>query len=123
MAATDQNYRDQYALDVVFGASSILMLASLMWMFVQDFNREFKAEQRPFRDVEVALAQRLALEQIPSLAEFDAAQSAVVQAREEREANDQKVRELRKEVAKFLPDKERSENKFQTIKSDLESRL
>src|SRR6266496_4214675 len=102
MAATDQSYRDQYALDVVFGVSSILMLVSLIWMFVQDFNREFKAEQRPFRDVEVALAQRLALEQIPSLAEFDAAQSAVIQAREEREANDQKVRELRTEVAKFL---------------------
>src|SRR6266496_127373 len=123
MAATDQSYRDQYALDVVFGVSSILMLVSLIWMFVQDFNREFKAEQRPFRDVEVALAQRLALEQIPSEAEFVAATEAVKKAKAESDANDKKVRELREEVAELLPDKERSENKFQTIKSDLESRL
>ena len=36
MAATDQNYRNQYALDIVFAVSSILMLVSVLWMFVQD---------------------------------------------------------------------------------------
>src|SRR5262245_29309095 len=123
MAATDQPYRNQYTLDVVFGISSILMLLSLLWMFVQDYNREYKAEQRPFRDVEVGIAQRAALEQIPSLAEFQAATDAVYKAREEREANDSKVRELRAQIAKLLPDKERSEIKFQAIKSELESRL
>jgi cbb3-type cytochrome oxidase cytochrome c subunit len=123
MAATDQNYRNQYALDVVFGVSSILMLVSLIGMFVQDFNREFKAEQRSFRDVEVALAQRLALDQIPASTELEAAAKAVEDARADRAKNDDEIREFRREVAKLLPEKERSENKFQTIKSDLESRL
>src|SRR5262245_54695465 len=123
MAATDQPYRNQYTLDVVFGVSSVLMLLSLVWMFVQDFNREFKTEQRTFRDVESALAQRLALDQIPSLAEFDSAAQAVEQARAERETNAGKVKELRDQIAKLLPEKERSEVRFQAIKSDLESRL
>src|SRR5438132_1107646 len=55
MAATDKHYRDQYALDIVFAVSSILMLVSVVWMFVQDYSREFKDEQRSFRDVEADL--------------------------------------------------------------------
>src|SRR5262245_26449986 len=115
MAATDQNYRSQYALDVVFGVSSILMLVSVIWMFVQDFNREFKAEQRSFRDVEVALAQRLALEQIPPSDELEAAAQAVAKARAEKADNDERIREFRGEVARLLPEKERSENRFQAV--------
>src|SRR5688572_22577609 len=109
MAASDQPYRNQYSLDVVFGVSSILMLLSLVWMFVQDFNREFKTEQRVFRDVESAIGQRLALESIPSLAEFNTASQAVDEARAEREANAEKRQELQSEIAKLQPLKERSE--------------
>ena len=65
MAATDQTYRNQYSLDVVFAVSSILMLLSIVWMLVQDFQREYKTEQREFRDVEVAMAQREALAKMP----------------------------------------------------------
>src|SRR5215471_16526266 len=81
MAATDKTHRDQYTLDVVFAITSILMLISIVWMFVDDYNREFKHEQRRFRDVEAGLAQRQALDQMPSFAEFDAAEQAVEQAR------------------------------------------
>ncbi len=123
MAATDQSYRNQYTLDVVFGVSSILMLFSVLWMFVQDYNREYKAEQRPFRDVEVALAQRLALDQIPTTAEFDAAADAVEKARQKRANDDPEIREWRAGITEMLADKERSEIKYQGIKSDLESRL
>ena len=52
MAATDQTYRNQKTLDVVFGVSCLLMLLSTMWMFVQDYDREYKPIQRKFRDVE-----------------------------------------------------------------------
>ena len=48
MAATDKTYRDQYHLDIVFALSSILMLVSLVWMFMQDYYREYKEEQRGF---------------------------------------------------------------------------
>src|SRR5262245_44473992 len=100
MAATDQPYRNQYTLDVVFGISSILMLLSLLWMFVQDYNREYKVEQRPFRDVEVALAQRLALEQIPSLKEFEEAEASVAEAREEAGLYEPELKAKRDELQK-----------------------
>src|ERR1700730_5793648 len=106
MAATDQNYRNQYGLDIVFAVSSILMLVSVLWMFVQDYNREFKHEQRSFRDVETALAQRAALEQIPSAAKFETAEKEIDQARAELNKHTDKITELRREAAKVQPDKE-----------------
>ena len=57
MAASDKPFHNQRTLDIVFAVSNILMLLSVVWMFVQDYNREFKVEQRTFRDVEVAIAQ------------------------------------------------------------------
>ncbi len=73
MAATDQAYRNQYRLDIVFAVSSILMLLSIVWMLVDDYRREYKTEQRIFRDVEMAMAQRDALSKLPTKAAFDAA--------------------------------------------------
>jgi hypothetical protein len=122
MAASDAFYRRQYTLDVVFGVSSVLMLVSLIWMFVQDYQREYKTEQRVFRDVESALAQRMALEQIPSGEEVAAAEAKVLEKKREREDNDAKVRELRAELAELQPKKERLEVRFQEIKSEIESR-
>src|SRR5437660_12579277 len=107
MAATDKTYRDQYSLDVVFAITSILMLVSSVWRFVDDYNREFKTEQRRFRDVEAALAQRQALDQMPSFAEFEAAQSMVEQARTFRSPAKLKKRteELEEELAKAKEEK------------------
>src|SRR5262249_51042002 len=65
MAATDQHYRSQYGLDVVFGVSCAALLLSTLWMFVQDYNREFKAVQRTFRDVEASLAEREMIDKMP----------------------------------------------------------
>ena len=45
MAASDQTYRNQRTLDVVFGVSCLLMLVSIVWMFAQDYYRPFKVEQ------------------------------------------------------------------------------
>src|SRR5438552_16000804 len=90
MAATDKPYRDQNTLDIVFALSNILMLVSIVWMFMQDYDREFKHEQRAFRDVEAALAQRQALDQMPTQAEFEKAMKAVDKARAYR--HDENVR-------------------------------
>src|SRR4051812_46279060 len=98
MAATDKQYRSQYALDVVFAITSLLMLVSIILMLVQDYNREFKTEQRRFRDVEAAVAQRMALEQIPSEAELTQAEAKVQQAKSARDAQQDKIGELRREI-------------------------
>src|SRR6266403_1295647 len=65
MAATDKPYRNQRTLDIVFGVSCILMLLSTVWMFAQDYFREFKTIQRQFRDVEEGVAERTMLDKLP----------------------------------------------------------
>jgi hypothetical protein len=85
MAATDKPFHNQRTLDIVFGVSNILMLLSIIWMFWQDYAREYKTEQRVFRRVEVAMAQRTALEQIPSDEDFKEKENAVQTAMQSRE--------------------------------------
>jgi cytochrome c2 len=71
MAATDQTYRRQKTLDVVFAITGILMLLSLFAMFGQDYFRDFKVEQRQFRDVETGVAEQTLLRQLPHAALAD----------------------------------------------------
>ena len=118
MAATDKPYRNQRTLDIVFAVSCILMLASTVWMLVVDYNREFKAVQRNFRDVESVLNERQMLAQLPDPAE-------VKKLQEEVAAKKQAVEEARKQV---LPEEqrltaERDERTatFRSIKADFDS--
>src|SRR5262245_49495825 len=67
MAASDQHYRPQHALDIIFGVSCLVMLLTIVGMFTQDYFREFKVEQRQFRDIEAALAQRAVIDQVAVL--------------------------------------------------------
>ncbi len=107
MAATDKPHRDQNILDIVFAVSSILMLVSIVGMFMQDYFLEFKEEQRSFRDVETALAQRQALDQLPNLEQFDQAQNAVLEARAFRNPAELNkfIEDLKSEIAKAPADK------------------
>src|SRR5262245_18602105 len=86
MAATDQTYRHQKALDIVFAVSSIAMLVAVIGMFVQDYNRPWKAEQREFRDVEPALFARPAVQELPDPAKYKAAKEKAKAAAAQREA-------------------------------------
>jgi cytochrome c2 len=121
MAATDQPYRSQKSLDIVFAVSSVLMLLSMVWMFAEDYNREYKAEQRQFRDVVTAMAQRGALEQMPSLKEFRAKKAAVVKAKQDLESNRDAIRDLRSEAAKLQPTREKLDAQYQNLKAELDS--
>ena len=80
MAATDKPYRNQKTLDIVFAVSCILMLLSVVWMLVADYNREFKAVQRTFRDVESVLNERQMLAALPDPADVEAVRKAVAEA-------------------------------------------
>jgi len=124
MAATDQAYRNQKTLDIVFAVSGFLMLASIVWMFADDYYREYKTEQRQFRDVEAALAQRIALQKLPSVADFTAAKGAVEDARKVRNKKEiqERAQEIDRQIRALLPAKERSEQRFQSIQADLTSR-
>ena len=53
MPATEQTWRDQKWMHIVFGVTSVLMLVTTIWMLTADHEREWKEYQRDFRDVEV----------------------------------------------------------------------
>ena len=64
MAATAEPFRNQKTLDIVFGASCAAMMLSTIWMFVADYQRDYKNVQRTFRDVEATLAEREMLDKL-----------------------------------------------------------
>src|SRR5438045_2786729 len=104
MAATDQNYRNQKTLDIIFAVSCVLMLLSIVWMFWQDYSREFKRVQREFRDVDEALTERSMLDRLPDPSRVREASDAVVKARsklnEIKVANEKEFRQLYADKAK-----------------------
>ncbi len=123
MAATDQPYRHQKTLDIVFAVSCVLMLVSIVGMFAQDFLRPFKVEQRRFRDVETALAERTALNLLPNPEQIKAAEDAVATARERLDQPELKaeLKSLTNEIDDLLPVKVRNEARYQAIKADYDS--
>ncbi len=98
MAATDQFYRKQKTLDVVFAVSCVLMLISTIWMLVQDYNREFKQIQRDFRDVEATLNDRMMLAKLPETKKVDEQLAAVKLARKEYGLVQDKVAEPARDI-------------------------
>src|SRR4051794_22194879 len=120
MAATDQTYRNQRILDVVFAASCVLLLLSTLWMFAQDYNREFKDVQRTFRDVEAARTERLMLEALPEPGLVRKRHEAVVEAR-------QALARARESVApeerRLTALRDQQDNAYREIKADYDSKM
>jgi hypothetical protein len=56
MPATEQTWRDQRLLHVIFAVSGVLMLLSTVWMFYADHARGWKQTQRTYIDVETRVA-------------------------------------------------------------------
>src|SRR5436190_1608529 len=111
MAATDQNYRNQYILDIVFAVSSILMLASIVWMLWDDYMREYKTEQRQFRDVEAAMAQREALKKMAGTRdESDKFADEIKKIQRSRDELEQPLTKSIGELKKLLDDFDRQVN-------------
>jgi mono/diheme cytochrome c family protein len=121
MAATDQNYRKQKTLDVVFAVSSILMLLSIFWMLWDDYNREFKHVQRKFRDVEDEVYLRAMLDKMPDTAHIEAIKEAHKMLSDAKD----EMRKVRSESASAIRDangkREIAEKNAQGIKASLDS--
>src|SRR5947199_2134821 len=98
MAATDQTYRNQRILDIVFAVSCVLMLLSVLWMFWQDYHREFKGVQRDFRDVEEALSERQMLEALPEKSAVDERRQAVAEARKNLQNAQDEIRTTERDI-------------------------
>src|SRR5689334_7391597 len=120
MAATDQTYRNQRALDIVFAASCFLMLVSVLWMFAQDYNREFKTVQRQFRDVEAARNERLMLEKLPTAEQVEEKHKEVADARQEVERVRAQVQPVQRELTAR---KDIDDDKYRSIKEQYDSKM
>jgi mono/diheme cytochrome c family protein len=123
MAASDQFYRNQRTLDIVFAASCVLMLVSIVWMFAQDYYRPYKTEQRVFRDVEVAMNQHLAAHALPDVDEILALEAEVEQAKKQRREDDAQAMELQDKINQYQPEREKAEARFQDIKAQHDSKV
>src|SRR5947209_3644603 len=118
MAATDQTYRNQRMLDIVFAVSNVLMLVSIIWMFVQAYNREFKQVQRKFRDVDEALTERQLLEKLPDTEQLkDATDKRAEAAAEFQRIKDDTQRNIRP----LLAQRAEREAHYQSTKADYDS--
>jgi mono/diheme cytochrome c family protein len=121
MAATDQTYRPQRTLDVVFGVSCLLMLVSIVWMFWDDYNRPFKQEIRHFRDVEEAVAERKALTEVPAADKIKQAEEDVRGAKEELAAKQSSLDDAKSRLNAELPIRVKAEADYQSVKADYDS--
>jgi mono/diheme cytochrome c family protein len=119
MAATDQTYRNQKTLDVVFAVSCILMLLGTLWMFWQDYDRQFKHVQREFRDVEEAMNEHQMIAALPSKDQVEEARQNVARARDELEKAHDKLRPTERQL---MARHDLQDNKYRSIKADFDSK-
>src|SRR5579859_7647300 len=119
MAATDQTYRSQKTLDIVFAVSCILMLLCTLWMFWQDYDRQFKHVQREFRDVEEAMNEHQMIAALPSKEQVEAARQKVKDSKDKLEAAHDKLRSREREL---MAQHDLQDNKYRGIKADFDSK-
>jgi mono/diheme cytochrome c family protein/cbb3-type cytochrome oxidase cytochrome c subunit len=120
MAATDKPYRNQKTLDIVFAVSCILMLLSGVWMIVQDYDRDWKGDQRKFRDVETAVSERLMLEKLPDAGIVATKRQAAEEARKE---FDKAKAEVDREDTRLAAEHEKADTKYRSLKAEFDSKM
>src|SRR5262249_14402106 len=123
MAATDAFFRNAKTLHVVFAVSCLVMLATIIGMFAEDYYRDWKVEQRAFRDVEEEIAKRGLLAATPSKKAMDEIVAAENDLAERKAQVDAAQRELEQKHGDLLARKLKAENRQRGVKADLDSVL
>lgn len=118
MAATDQHYRNQKALNVVFAVSCVAMFASVIWMMMDDYTREYKKVQRDFRDVEEGVSMNLMLDALPNQDDLEDARTGVNSAKDRLKEESEKLTSRRKEL---VVRRDKAYSRFSNIKADYDA--
>lgn len=126
MPATEETYRSQPTLHVVFAISSVAMLLSIVWMIMADHLRPWKQVQREFQKVEESKLKAVEQEKLAEqkakfqaqIAEIDA---KIAQAKRDRETNDSKIRLVDKEIRNLGGKFERLDTQKRFTKAELDS--
>src|SRR5262245_17449980 len=120
MAATDQLYRSQKTMDLVFGISCGAMLLTTLWMFAQDYYRPFKTVQRTFRDVEATLAERDLVDKLPDPDLVREKNAAVRRARRDLEQAKASVASADRDLK---AKREKADEAYRAIKADYDAQM
>src|SRR6516225_10542316 len=118
MAATDSTYRSTKTLHIVFAVTSILTLLVTVWMFSDDYFREWKVEQRLFRTVEEEMAIRNLLSKTPSKEK----QEEIVQIEEELKALSSVDAKAKARIEAGMGDKLSAKLKKENEKADVKAK-
>src|SRR5262249_26363072 len=122
MAASDATYRNTRALNIIFAASSIVMLITIIGMFAEDYFRDWKVEQRLFYDVEEEMAKREVLASAPR----EELVAKIAERERDLGAKKDALKTKRAEMEKGLGDlparKLKAENKKADVKASVDSK-
>ncbi len=126
MPATEETYRRPSTLHIVFGLSSILMTASIVWMILADHLRPWKQVQRQFHQIEDAKlraseTQRADELEARSQTELDAIDAQIKRAQALQEQNAAAIRETQAEIDGTLGEYERLDTERRFQKAELDS--
>src|SRR5262245_29205451 len=125
MAATDKPYRNQQTLNVVFAVSCVAMLLTVLWMLVDDYNREFKTVQRKFRDVEAQHSLSLMLKNMPDRSTVEKASEELARAREARQEKQKELQETElvagKKYKELVAERDKAYARYQDVKADFDA--
>jgi cbb3-type cytochrome oxidase cytochrome c subunit/peptidoglycan hydrolase CwlO-like protein len=126
MPATEETYRRQSTLHLIFAVSSIAMLLTSVWMIMADHLRPWKQVQRQFQDVETAKLeasrrQKLQEQQAKHQAEIQAIDREIAEAEKAAETNAGPIRQKEREIERTKGEFQRLDTAKRFQKAELDS--
>src|SRR5262249_54275640 len=126
MPATEETYRSQRTLHVVFAVSSIAMTLSIVWMIMADHLRPWKQVQRQFHYVEEAKLrasekEKLKEQQAKYQQQLEAIDAEIKRAEDARYERAGEIREVQGQIRKLGGTFERIDTARKFTKAELDS--
>lgn len=127
MPATEETYRSQRALHIVFAVTSIAMTLAIVWMILDDHLRPWKKIQREFHKVETAKLEVQKSEERRKLDEkhkrdLEALDAEIARAQEIASKNARIIAEKKRELDKVRSRFDRLDTDQRFLKADLDSK-
>ncbi len=127
MPATEETYRSQPTLHIVFGISSIAMLLAIVWMILADHLRPWKEVQREFHYVEKAKleasrAKALEEQKTKYQSQINEIDTKIQQADEHAEERASEIRRIDREIRSLEGKFQELDTKKRFMKAELDSK-